>query len=145
VAFNRINGWLLVDGAALHHQMGLRGINASELAQASGLTEATLGRIRRGYVRVRPGTMAKLAKGLKKFPILDGVEPLLAAPQAGGNGHAVVGGTNDDQPPAPKPRRQLRPLRPDEGAPPEFVDGLPVIELIDSPKPSRKKAVATSP
>ncbi len=102
--------------------MALRGINASDLAEASGLTPPTVSYIRRGQAGVRAATMAKLAEGLAKFPILDGVEPLLAAPTEkapDANGH---------KPRIKRVRRRLRPLRPNEGIPPEFVGRWRVIE-----------------
>lgn len=131
--FNRSNGTLVLDNAVLHRQMGLRGITAHQLAKASGLTPETLSRIRRGYIRVMPSTMTKITKGLLKFPILEGAELLLVAPDA--NGH-------DDAPPAVVPvRKARRPLWPDEGNPPARVDGRRVIE--ERPSQSHKPAAAT--
>jgi transcriptional regulator with XRE-family HTH domain len=128
VPFNQPNGTHVLDAAYLHRQMGLRGINASELADASGLTQATLSRISRGYVRARPRTLAKIAKGLLKFPVLEGADLLLAAREGNGHEDKMVSGTHPDQPSVVPVRKARRPLWPDEGTPPEFVDGLPVIE-----------------
>lgn len=136
------NKWLLVNGAVLHQQMGLRGITAGQLSEASGVTAETLSRIRRGYIRVRPSTMEKIAKGLKKFPVIEGIEPMLVTPQAENKMVEAASGVGDQPPVVPvrKRRRKLRQLWPTEGIPPEFVNGLRVIEE----KPRASESIAAS-
>jgi len=46
--------------------------------------------------------------------------------------------TTPGQPKSPRRSRKLAPLRPGEGVVPEFVNGLPVIDLSASPMPSRR-------
>lgn len=145
VDFNQLNGTHTLDPTYLHHQMGLRGINAAELADASGLTQATLSRISRGAARARPRTLAKIAAGLAGFPVIAGVEPMLVKPD--GNGEAkdslvafeVRDAGDGGQPPVKRVIKARRPLRVGEGTPPAFVGRWRVIDLT---KPKRPKDIA---
>lgn len=109
---------------ALYKLMCLRGITTDQLEAAGGPTTATLNRIRRGRVWVRPSTVRKIVTALSKYPVLEHAELLLAPVEKtpDSSGHDA------DQLPDVLARGPLRELRPNEGVPPDFVGDLRVIE-----------------
>lgn len=112
-------------------------MSGSELARRAGITPETFNRAMRGYT-VWPRTARRLMDALMAIPVAAGSEVLLD-----GNGHEdkMVGGTRVVQLRVVSVRK-LRALWPGEGTPPEFVNGLRVIEE----RPSRsQKPAAPSP
>jgi helix-turn-helix protein len=133
---------LVLDTAYLYKQMGLRGINASQLTRASGLPPGTLSHILRGQPAVRPSTMEKLAKGLAKFPVIEGIDPLLIVPDDVAEligRHFSLRQAREMVATAVVPvRKRPGPAPAHVQTPPDSVDGLPVI--VERPAGSRKSS-----
>jgi len=73
---------LYLDISVLDHEAAIRGITMRQLAKKAGVREETLSRIRRRGTRVREVTLRRLVDALKKIPILEGAELLVAVPPA---------------------------------------------------------------
>jgi transcriptional regulator with XRE-family HTH domain len=68
-----------LDPERLDHQLALRGLRQRDLAQRSGVAEATLSRARGGR-RVSERTLSRIAQALESAPVLPGRGALLVEP-----------------------------------------------------------------
>ncbi|MEO8745140.1 MAG: helix-turn-helix transcriptional regulator [Candidatus Dormiibacterota bacterium] len=62
--------------ARLDRELARRGWNATDLANASGCSPATISAARRGRA-VTSSTLSKIADALRQAPVIDGVDHLL--------------------------------------------------------------------
>jgi DNA-binding Xre family transcriptional regulator len=67
-----------LDPDQLDHQLAIRAVTARQLAAKAGLAESVISRARNH--RIREGTLRKIADALLAFPVIDGVDLLIATP-----------------------------------------------------------------
>lgn len=72
--------------ARLDRELARRGWNATDLANASGCSPATISAARRGRA-VTSSTLSKIADALRQAPVIDGVDDLLEPDFGTANGN----------------------------------------------------------
>jgi hypothetical protein len=85
-------GGVRIDAAKLDYELGLRAITARQLAAKTGIPEPTISRARHGRP-VTESTLRRLSKGLLSFPVMKGVDLLIAEPEkkiAGGSATPAI-------------------------------------------------------
>jgi hypothetical protein len=70
---------LYIDFTVLDYQAAIRGVNMRQLAAKAGFPEESLSRARRGR-RIRESTLRKLIGALRRIPVIEGAELLVADP-----------------------------------------------------------------
>jgi DNA-binding Xre family transcriptional regulator len=68
---------LYLDFDVLDHQAAIRAITMRQLAEKAGIPEVTLSRARHGR-RIRESTLRKLVDALRRTPVIEGAELLVA-------------------------------------------------------------------
>jgi hypothetical protein len=118
--------------------LGARGISGYDLAHEAKVHPETVSRIMRGF-RVYPRTAGRLMDALIAIPVIAGSEILLiAAGEPDAIGDAGISAALER---AALPRR--KPPDPNEGIPPDAVDGLRVVDVTNGHKPSRTPTAST--
>jgi len=71
---------VLIDRAQIDHQLAIRAITARQLVRKAKVAEATFSRARNGH-RLHERTLRKLTEALLSFPIVEGTDLFVAAPE----------------------------------------------------------------
>jgi transcriptional regulator with XRE-family HTH domain len=71
---------VLLNNAKLSHELARRGATARQLAERSGVPEATLSRARYGRP-ISPATLRRLTEGLLAIPLMVGADLLISQDQ----------------------------------------------------------------
>jgi len=74
---------LFLNVEAFDHELAIRCITVSTLAEKAGVPEETISRVRHGTRRLRESTLRRLVDALATFPVLAGAELLVGvAPES---------------------------------------------------------------
>ena len=76
------NQGIRLNAASLDRQLALRGINARQLAQISGVSETAISQARNGRRRINEHTLRKLSAALVACPLVFGAEMIIGPDDA---------------------------------------------------------------